>query len=387
MNRRRFLAFAPKLTAIAALPVLAGNAFAQEAGLTAKSITVGCSGALSGPLGAFGTDLQRGVKAAMTQINAKGGVQGRELRFNMVDDAYVPARTAENVKKMVSDSSVFALMSCIGTANNAAILPLVEEGNIPYIAPLTGATSLRRQDLRNVFHVRASYTDETQRLVQKLVNMGLKNIAVVYLDNPFGKEVLGDATRALQANAMTAVAQIALAVDGKNLNEVVTQVGQAKPSALILGTAGAASTGLIAALKRSSPMLPIAGLSVAVTSDGLKELGDAAQGLAITTVFPDPTRAKSALVRDFQAAMRANGAQTTQEFTYGAFEAYINTYVLAEGLTRAGRDLSRAKLRNSMASIRNLDLGGFVVNYSAAPFVGSRFVELGVMSKDGRFAG
>ena len=384
MNRRRFLAFAPKLAALTALPALASSAFAQEAGLTVKSITVGCSGALSGPLGGFGVDLALGVKAAMTQINAKGGVFGRELKFNMVDDAYVPARTVDNVKKMISDASVFALMSCIGTPNNTAIFPLVEASNLPYIAPLTGASSLRRADSRNVFHVRASYTDETQRLMQKLVGMGLKNIAIIYLDNGFGKEVLADATRALSANGMAAVAQIALATDGKNLNDVIVQVAAAKPAAVVLGTAGAASTGLIAALKRNSPMLPIAGLSVALSSDGLKQLGDAAQGLAITTVFPDPNRAKLAIARDYQTAMRAIDQQA---FTFGSFEAYINTRVLAEGLTRAGRDLSRAKLRTAMGSLRNLDLGGFNVNYASAPFVGSKFVELGVLSTGGRFVG
>jgi branched-chain amino acid transport system substrate-binding protein len=194
MQRRNFLSFLPQAAVLASAPAFMRPALAQD-GVNARTITIGCSGALSGPLAAFGQDLKIGAEAAMTQLNAKGGINGRTLQLQMVDDGYVPTRTVDNVKKMVGESSVFALMSCIGTPNNTAILPLIEENNLPYIAPLTGATSLRKAS-KNVFHVRASYSDETQRLVGKLVNMGIKDLAIVYLDNGFGKEVLTDAQKA-----------------------------------------------------------------------------------------------------------------------------------------------------------------------------------------------
>jgi len=384
MQRRTLLTYAPRLAALAAAPAWVGRAAAQD-GVSGKSITIGCSGALSGPLAGFGVDLKLGVDAAMAQINARGGVQGRNLQFQMLDDGYVPQRSVENVKKMVADGSVFALMSCIGTPNNAALLPTVEEAGMPYVAPLTGASSLRRADSRHVFHVRASYTDETQRLVQRLVSMGIKDLAIVYLDNGFGKEVLADANRELAAQGIQALAQVALATDGKNLDQVVQQALAAKPGAVLLGTAGAASVGLIAGLKKVSPMLPLAGLSVTLTSDGLKQLGTAGQGVALTMVFPDPTKARSVVVRDYQAAMRAIGQQ---DFTLGSFEAYINTRVLAEGLDRAGRDLSRSKLRQALATVRGLDLGGFTVDFAtAAPYVGSKFVDLGILSAGGKLIG
>jgi branched-chain amino acid transport system substrate-binding protein len=382
MQRRNFLSFLPQAAILASAPALMRPAFAQD-GLNARTITIGCSGALSGPLASFGQELKIGAEAAMTQLNAKGGINGRALQLQMMDDGYVPTRTAENVKKMVSESSVFALMSCIGTPNNAAILPMIEENNLPYIAPLTGATSLRKAS-RNVFHVRASYSDETQRLVGKLVNMGIKDLAIVYLDNGFGKEVLADAQKTLAANGIKATAEVALATDGKNLAAVVEQTLAARPAAVFLATAGSASTGLVAGLKKASPMLPIAGLSVAMTTDGLKQLGNAAGGLAITMVFPDPNRARIQVVRDYQAAMKAMGKE---DFSLGSLEAYINTRVLAEGLERAGRDVSRAKLQTAMAGLRNLDLGGFNVNYQASPYVGSKFVDLGVMGSSGRFIG
>ena len=196
MFRRRFLSLAPQMAALAAAPAFIRNAHAQE-GLTAKAITIGSTGATTGPLAGVGAELKLGVDAAMGQINAKGGVNGRVLQFQMLDDGYVPQRSADNVKKMIGDGSIFALMSCVGTPNNTAIVPVIEESNLPYVGPRSGASSLRKPGMRNVFHVRASFTDETDRLVQRIVGMGIKDLAVVYLDNSYGKEVLADVNLSL----------------------------------------------------------------------------------------------------------------------------------------------------------------------------------------------
>lgn len=384
MQRRQFVTLASHTTAMLAAPVFMRNAWAQEGGITGKTLTIGCSAALSGPLAGFGQDIKQGAEAALAHINGRGGVHGRTLQFNMVDDGYMPQRTTDNVKQMIGQGSAFALLSCVGTPNNTAILPLIEEAGIPYVAPLTGASSLRKGG-RNVFHVRASYTDEVRRLVQRLAGMGLKGIGVVYLDNGYGREMLDDATRSLAEQNIQPTVQAALATDGKNLADVLAKVAEARPAAVLLATAGAASVELVRGLKKTVPGVLMAGVSVTLTSDGLKQLGDAGSGIAVTMVMPDPNRAKTQLVRDYQAAMRAKGHQ---DFTLGSLEAYVNMRVLAEGLERAGSDPSRAKLRTALAGIRNWDMGGFVVDYSGqSPYVGSRFIDLGVLNGAGRFLG
>jgi|UniRef100_UPI0030F55B2D ABC-type branched-subunit amino acid transport system substrate-binding protein len=384
MQRRQFVTIAPRLAAGLAAPALVRHAFAQDAGISSKSLTIGCSASLSGPLAGFGRDIKQGAEAALAQINARGGIHGRMVQLQILDDGYVPQRTTENVQQMISQGSAFALMSCVGTPNNAGILPMIEDAGIPYVAPFTGASSLRK-GARNVFHVRASYTDEVRRLVQRLAGMGLKDIGVVYLDNAYGREMLEDSTRFLAEQGLKPLVQVALATDGKNLSDVLAKVGQARPAAVLLATAGAVSVELVRGLKTNNPGVLMAGLSVTLTSEGLKQLGDAGSGLALTMVMPDPTRAKTALVRDYQAAMRARGIQ---EFNLGTLESYTNTRVLAEGLERAGADPTRSKLRTALAGIRNLDLGGLVIDYSGqAPYVGSRFVDMGVLNGAGRFVG
>lgn len=384
MIRRRLLSFVPQLAALSAAPSFVRNAHAQE-GLSANSIAIGCSGAITGPLASAGQAIKLGADAALAQINAKGGVQGRKLQLQFVDDGYAAERTVENVKKMMGDGSVFALMSCVGTANNTAILPMIEAAGLPYVAPLTGASSLRTAAQRHVFHVRASYTDETQRLIEQLVSMGIKDLAIVYLDNAFGKEVLAGVITTLTKLGIKLTGQVALAVDGKNLAEVVAQVKAAKPMAVLLGTAGSSSAPLVTALRKDSPGMPMAGLSVALSGGDIKALGSTAAGVAMTMVFPDPYKGKTQLVRDYQAAMRGIGKD---DFSAIGLESYVNTRVLAEGLERAGRDLTRAKLRNALQSLQKFDLGGFTVDYSkGTPFVGSQSVEVGILGGNGRFVG
>ena len=383
MLRRQFVSLASCATAVASAPVWVRQACAQEAGLSANTLTVGCSAATTGPLASSGIDIQRGTEAAMAQINARGGIHGRTLQLLMMDDAYEPERTASNVKQMLSQGRVFALLSCFGTPNNQAILPMVVESGVPYVAPLSGASSLRK-NVRNIFHVRASYTDEIVRLVQRLTSMGIKNIAVLYQDNSYGKEMLEDATRALAEQGHQPALQVAVATDGKNQADAVAQVAKVRPAAVLLATAGTVSVALVRGLRKSAPGVLLAGLSPTLPSDSLKQLGEDASGMALSMVVPDPHRAKLQLVRDYQGAMRALGYQ---DFTQGSLEADVNTRVLAEGLERTGRDPQQVRQNAALAAIRNWNLGGFMVDYSGqTPFVGSRFLDLGVLGSSGRFA-
>lgn len=381
MNRRNFLPVLPALSASSLLFSHFSHVSAQTSNDT-NAIMIGCTAAMTGPLGGFGRNMKLGVDAAVSQINAKGGVHGRPLKFAVLDDAYIAARSVENTKKLLEDANVIGLMGCLGTANNAAISPLLEASGTPHLGPLTGASSLRRTELRNVFHVRASYTDEMNRLVRNLVSMGIRDLAMVYLDNSYGKEVAEDATRALTAAGIKAVAMVPLAVDGKGMDAAIAAALAAKPSAVLLGTSGSATTGLIAGLKQASPMLPIAGVSATLTQEGITQLGAKAQGVAMTMVYPDANNAKHIVVRDYQAAMRAIDAQ---QYSNGSLEGYINTRIMAEALTRAGRGVTREKLRQALASIRNLDVGGFNVDYGpSSAQVGSKFVALGILSADGK---
>lgn len=378
IGRRVLLARTSAVAAVVGAPALFGVARAQETALSARHITIGSSMPTTGPLGNAGLDHGAAIQAAFAGINRAGGIHGRELRFVSKDDGYAPARTAANIKELLEGDGAFALMSVLGTANTAAILPMTEKGGVPVLGPITGAASLRKEDFRHLFHVRPSYTDEVTRMVQQLVQMGLRDIAVVYLDNPFGKEVLGNAQAALAQSQLKAVAAIPLAGDGKNAAEAVEAALASKANAVFLGTTGTATTDFVLGLRAKAPGTPVIGLSVTFTD--IPRLGKHITGLAVASVFPNAKTRKFAVVRNFWASMEAAKLESGGL----GLESWVNAQIMAEGIRRAGRDITREKLRVALASIRGFDVGEISVNFGAAsPYVGTRNVKLGVFDSEG----
>lgn len=382
MQRRHFLASASALT----LPTVFNARFAHAATTPpSNALIIGCSAALTGPLAGLGQGIQQGVNAAFAEINQQGGINGRPLHYSLVDDAYQPESSLSNVKQLLSNSKVLALMGCMGTPNNTAFTPLIEASDIAHLGPLTGAASLRKTSIKNVFHVRASYTDEVKRLVDNLVSMNLRDLTIAYLDNGFGKELLQVGLNALSATGLKPMAQVAVATDGKNVDSAVSEILASKPSAVLMFTAGNVSVAVTAAARKVSPGLPLAGLSVTYTAAGIAQLGDTASGIAITMIMPDAMAAKHLIVRRYQKAMRILD-QT--DFNTSSLEGYVNAQLMIESLKKAGPNPSRSKVHAAIGDIRNLDLGGFRVDYSApASRVGSDYVDLGILSKSGRFLG
>jgi branched-chain amino acid transport system substrate-binding protein len=380
MNRRRsFLVTTSRAAAMLGAAGWFKHAHAQDTAISPKHITIGSSMPLTGPLGNAGVDHSASVQAAFAEINRSGGINGRELRWVVQDDAYVPARTAENIKKMLDANTAFALMSVIGTPNVASFLPQTEKAGVVLVGPITGAVTLRRPELRHVFHVRPSYEDETQVLVDQLARMGLSRVAVVFLDNPFGKEVLASAQSAFAKASLQATAAVPLAFDGSNVKAAVDAVVESKANVVFLGTTGSASTQLVLGLRERAQGLPILGLSVAYTQ--IKQLGNQVAGLGVASLFPNQRSVKYNVVRNYLASMEA--AKLKAESDLG-LESWINAQLLAEGLRRAGRDLTREKLRSALSGIRSLDLDEVQLGFAGAPpYVASKKVSLAIFDANG----
>jgi branched-chain amino acid transport system substrate-binding protein len=379
INRRLFLSRSAQTAAVLGTAAWLPQSQAAAEALSAKHVTFGASLPLTGPLGLSGKDHVMGIQAAFAAVNRAGGVNGRELRLLAMDDGYAAAKTAQNVQQMVAENSVMALISQVGTPNTAALLPIIEKAGVPLVGPITGSGALRNPQLRNVFHIRPSYGEEVTRMVEQLVRMGLSNIVFVYLDNPFGKEVLAQGKLALAAAKLNAAGEFALAFDGKNAAEVAQKVEEARAGAVFLATTGSGVTDFVIALRNSMGSIPIVGLSV--TYSDLPRLGkDKALGLAMASIFPSFKAKKFALIREHQADMDAMNFVAP---TGSAVESWINARVMIEGVRRAGRDLTRDKLRTALAGIRGLEVGELVINFSAsAPYVGTLPVKLGVMGPD-----
>lgn len=352
-----------------------------EPGLSNDQVLLGQSIALSGPLGDLGQEVLKGNQAALAQINAKGGIHGRKIELLTQDDAYDVKKSVENVTAMLADDRVFALFNTFGTPNNEALIPLARKAEVPLVAPYTGAPSIRQKQLAGVYNVRASYADEAEKLVEHLYTLGIRRIAVAYQNNTFGKEVLAAAVESLKKRQLAPVLSASVENDASDAAAAADKLAAAAPEALLLGLAGRPTIETIKAVNRKRRGLPMYALSVLATPANLKALGADGTGVTITQVVPFPTSTSLPLVRDYQAAMKAIGVE---EFSHLSLEGYVNARVLAEGLRRAGRTLTRASFEAALDGMRRVDLGGMEISFGQGAQSGSRLVELTMVNAQGR---
>ena len=149
-----------------------------------------------------------------------------------------------------------------------------------------------------------------------------------------------------------------------------------------MATAGKASVAFIREYLKTGQHPQFFGLSVVSATQLRKELGAEAAGLGIAQVVPSPWSSKYAVVRQYREAL---AKAVRQEPHHAGLEGYIAGKLLVEGLKRAGRDLTREKLVAALESMRNTDLGDFVVDYSPQKRAGSAYVDLSIIRTSGQF--
>src|SRR2546422_5480423 len=128
--------------AAAALAFLLSNGALAEPGVTADSIVLGQAAGFTGSVAGTVKELTAGARAYFDYVNAKGGVHGRKIVLESVDDGFDPKRTPDAIKKLIEEKHVFALFLSRGTPTNQAAYPVLEQAKGPLVGPSTGAISL-----------------------------------------------------------------------------------------------------------------------------------------------------------------------------------------------------------------------------------------------------
>ncbi|MEK8032202.1 ABC transporter substrate-binding protein [Ideonella sp. DXS29W] len=355
----------------------------RAAPASGEPIRFGQTVALTGPLAELGQAMHAGAKVGVATVNARGGVHGRPLTLVTLDDAYDTAKSQANVRQLLGEEGCLGLFGCMGTPMIEAMLPQLKGSDVACFAPLTGALSTRPKDVRNVLPVRASYPEEVERLVQHLATLGLRRIALVTQENAFGQEVAQAADAALSRHGLGVAARAGVKSDASNAAQAAGQIIEASPEAVLLGLAGKPTVGFVKAFRAVRRGTPLYALSVLGSAATLSALGDDAAGIAVAQVVPLPTSANIKVCREFMQAWQAAGS--TLAPSHLALEGYIDALVLAEVLRRCPATVTRASFLQTAWSLRSFDVGGFEVGFDAPGKGASRFVDLTLIGRDGRF--
>jgi branched-chain amino acid transport system substrate-binding protein len=258
-------------------------------------IRVGMSTALSGPAAGLGSGMKAGVEAYFRLVNAAGGVRGKELELLALDDAYEPIRTGPNVRRLIDDEHVAAIIGNVGTPTAVVTVPIVNEKKVPFFGAFTGAGVLRKTPPdRYVFNLRASYADETAEMIRGLLterNIAPEQIAFFTQDDAYGDAGFKGAVKALAKHGFTHPERLAHGRYTRNTLDVEEGLAtildpRHRPKAVIMVGTYKPCAKFIRLAKKHGLRALFTNVSFVGSSDLKRELGDEADGVVITQVVP-----------------------------------------------------------------------------------------------------
>ncbi|WP_375698367.1 ABC transporter substrate-binding protein [Pseudophaeobacter sp. TrK17] len=366
--------------ALAALPMLTS----AEEGVTSTSVAFAQVAALEGPAAALGQGMRLGIQAAFEEANAAGGVHGRTITLDSMNDNYEPDRSVALVKSVVADNNHLGLIGAVGTPTASATQPIATEANMPFVGPFTGAGFLRDASLGNVFNVRATYFAETEAWIEYLVDQqGMKSIALLYQDDGFGRVGLAGVTAALERRGMTLVAEGTYTRNTTAVKKALLTIKKAKPDAVVMVGAYKPVAEFIKLSRRLKFNPTFVNISF-VGSDALaQELGEAGEDVIISQVVPFPWDTDVPAVAQYQAALKAVAPDANPGFV--TLEGYLTGRLALAALDAAGADLTRQSYLEALGGLQTLDFGGVTMTFGPDDNQGMDSVFLTRITKDGGF--
>ena len=358
------------------------GAAASEDGVTVDRILFGQSAALSGPAAELGIEMRRGIAAAFAEANASGGIGGRHLDLVSRDDRYEPEAAIANTQGLIAEDKVFALIGEVGTPTSAAAEPIARAAGVPFIAPFTGAEFLRDPALTNVVNVRASYFEETETIVERLVtDAGASRIGVLYQDDSYGRSGLAGVMGALERRDMTLAGAGTYFRNTTAVKTALLGLRGVRPDAIIVIGAYLPSAVFTQWARKLGVDALIVNISFVGANALADALGPAGDGVYVTQVVPFPDGDAMPVLAEYRAALAAH--DPLAEPGFGSLEGYIAGRLTVDVLRRLGPEPTRAAFLGALAGVGAFDIGGFALRYGPGDNRGSDQVFLTMIRGDG----
>ena len=210
---------------------------AATRGVSDTEIIVGSMADLSGVTAVQGVNNAGGMRMAIDEANAKGGVNGRKIRFIVEDMEYIVPKAVQAMNKLVNRDEIFLGLGNGGTPMNDAVMPMMFEKNVPNVFPTTCARSMYEPFNRLKFGQFASYYDQMRAGVKYFAEkQGKKTIGVMYQDTDYGRDVLAGAVAQAEAMGLKLGGTTGHKPTDTDFNGAVAKLRDANCDLIILGT-------------------------------------------------------------------------------------------------------------------------------------------------------
>src|SRR5438309_10200150 len=200
----KVLGLAVGALALSHLPALAKTKVTDQ-GISPTEIVIGTHQDLSGPIKVWGVPVSNGMKMAVEEINAAGGIQGRKLKLILEDNGYDPKKAVLASQKMVERDKVFAMVGPMGSPTVLAAQDILFDAGVLQLFPLTAGEFTFKFDPakpqeRLKFNNLLPYVESTRAALKYMVEWkNFQKPCIMHQDDEYGKNVLDGFTQQLTA--------------------------------------------------------------------------------------------------------------------------------------------------------------------------------------------
>jgi branched-chain amino acid transport system substrate-binding protein len=356
--------------------------FAEE-GVSPKAIVIGQSLALQGGKNSYGVAVAEGIQAWLKVVNGRGGVAGRQIALRTLDDNNQSATAKTNAQQLISQEKVFILFGSIEGGPSSGVMEVAVAAGVPFFGPMAGSPGLRSPHQPLVYPVRAEHREEFRALLQYARKTGATRVGFFRSDSEVGLQHLENVRRISKELGLEVVADMPFKSDitPAQLDELARRIRSTQAQVVF----NHGSAGTYEKLVRATLAQGNRNVFYGVNSGSTQlahNLGDLARGMVFAQIVPSPWERKTALARAYQVDYAR--AYPDREFSYGSLEGYLTARALVQALELAGPNPTRASF---IAGLQNtdLDIEGLAVRYTPQAHTGLSFVDLSIVTRDGRF--
>lgn len=300
---------------------------------------------LSGPGTTAGTLFKNGVELAIKEINASGGILGRKIAYTTEDTQTNPG-VAKGLTQKAVDNDVFAIF---GPVYSGSIMVSMAESKRGEVPNFTGgeAAAITQQGNPYVFRTAFGQTVSFPKLA-RFINTKAKTLAVIYVNNDFGKGGRDTLTKLLDGTSTKIVADISTDAGQVDFSAAVLKAKQSNADAIFVYTNEEESARALRELRKQGWTKPVIGETTLTGQKVIELAGEAANGaMAHVGLTVDAPQLK-AFGDKYKAAYKA-------ESDHNGVKGYTGVYVLKAAIEKAGkvdRKAAAAAIRNSCFSAK-----------------------------------
>lgn len=312
----------------------------------------------------MGVEAKVGMNMAIEESNQENFLHGHSVTAMILDDQYNASKALENIKKLMADYSIQAILSPVGSPTLAGYLDLVKSGQISVFFPLTGSTFFRHPEYTHMVHWRPSYDDEARVLIEYMISKKrVRKIAFFYQNDAYGLSPLAAAHELLKAKGITDWVDVPYNQQDANFTAAADAIRKARPDAIALFSIPAPTKKLFSLLGNQGligkKLFAISGMQDSAFRQYLQERGI---NVLFTEVVPNPRNSTIEIVKNYRAVM------DIKNLKYDVFglEAYITTWLYLEALRSVGDSATMDKLIAYFEAFNNVTYKGLRMTFDPA---------------------